>query len=318
MQCKRHCWFIHSGVCVFVPGDVMSSLEIDDVNGLLRARFEAMSCDCEVLAENADPIVFERLATTIADEARRIERKFGPYSEHGLLAAIRKHAGEPQRVDDETATLIDIAALWYERSDGRIDITGGALKYLWRFGVAAAPPDRLAVLRALDCVGFHRLCWQRPLLLVPRGMELDFGGIAKEYAVDCAHDLLVKRLAAPALVNYGGDIRVTRPRARGAWRIGLESADGERDGKRVVLLDTGALATSGDARRHVVERGTRYGHVLDPRTGWPVVGAPPAISVAATSCIDAGLYAKAALLHGGGAEAYLSSLGVRYWIVAAG
>jgi thiamine biosynthesis lipoprotein len=295
----------------------MTPLEIDDANGLLRARFEAMTCDCEVLAEGADPLAFETLATSIADEAHRIERKFGPYSEEGILAAIRRHAGEPQRVDAETATLIDVAAFWHERSDGRIDITGGALKYLWRFGVAAAPPEKFAVMRALENVGFHRLRWQRPFLLVPRGMELDFGGIAKEYAVDCAHDLLAERLGAPALVNYGGDIRVTRSRARGAWRIGLESADGERDGKRVVLLGAGALATSGDARRHVVERGTRYGHVLDPRTGWPVVGAPPAISVAAATCIEAGLYAKTALLHGSGAEAYLSNLGVRHWIVAA-
>jgi thiamine biosynthesis lipoprotein len=118
-------------------------------------------------------------------------------------------------------------------------------------------------------------------------MELDLGGLCKEYAVDRAHDILAARLDAPALVNLGGDLRVTHARGGGPWRIGLENGDGSRAGGRVVHLVAGALATSGGARRHVELRGVRYGHILDLRTGWPVA-APAAVSVAAPTCIEAG------------------------------
>ena len=148
-------------------------------------------------------------------------------------------------------------------------------------------------------------------------MELDLGGLCKEYAVDRAHDLLATRLDAPALVNLGGDLRVTRARRSGPWRIGIESGDGSRPAGRVVDLHDGALATSGTARRHVERQGVRYGHVLDPRTGWPVAGAPAAVSVAAPTCIESGLQAKIALLHGAGAAGYLAASGLRGWIAPA-
>ena len=157
--------------------------------------------------------------------------------------------------------------------------------------------------------------WGR--LELPPGMELDLGGLCKEYAVDRAHDILAARLDAPALVNLGGDLRVTHARGGGPWRIGLENGDGSRAGGRVVHLVAGALATSGGARRHVELRGVRYGHILDPRTGWPVAQAPAAVSVAAPTCIEAGLLAKVALLHGAFAADYLSGAGARGWIAPA-
>jgi thiamine biosynthesis lipoprotein len=148
-------------------------------------------------------------------------------------------------------------------------------------------------------------------------MELDFDGIAKEYAVDRAHELLGARLSAPALVNFGGDLRVTRAPRRGHWRVGLESAAGQRSDGRIVALSSGALATSGDVRRHVDWRGRRYGHLLDPRTGWPVPGAPAAVSVAAPTCLESGLLAKLALLHGSGAAEFLATAGARCWVTPA-
>jgi thiamine biosynthesis lipoprotein len=276
-----------------------------------------MGSPCELLAEGADPRHFARVADEVAAEAWRIEVKFTRFGDSGVLALLRRRAGRSVRVDAETAALIDLAALWYERSGGLFDITCGALQRLWRFEDAAAPPAPEAVARVLRHVGFQRLRWERPLLRLPLGMELDLGGLGKEYAVDRAHDLLVRQLDAPALVNFGGDLRVTRAPRRGHWRVGLETAAGARSGGRIVALAAGALATSGDARRHVVAGGVRYGHVLDPRSGWPVADAPAAVSVAAPTCIEAGLLAKIALLQGREAATYLATIGVRSWIAPA-
>ncbi len=285
-------------------------------DGVQVAGFRAMASPCEILAQDVDPARLARVAGEVVAEVRRIERKFTRFGAAGVPAQLRRCAGRSARVDAETAMLIDIAALWHERSGGLFDITCGALQQLWRFGVATRPPTPDAVARVLPHVGFHRLRWTPPMLSMPPGMEIDLGGIGKEYAVDRAHDLLAAQLDTPALVNLGGDLRITRPLRRGHWCIGLESAEAARVGGRVVALAAGALATSGETRRHIVAGGVRYGHLLDPRTGWPVTGAPAAVSVTAPTCIEAGLLAKTALLQGPAAASYLAVAGARFWIAS--
>jgi thiamine biosynthesis lipoprotein len=164
-------------------------------------------------------------------------------------------------------------------------------------------------------VGFGKLQWQSPYLLLPAGMELDFGGIGKEYAVDRAYDLLAARDGTPFLVNFGGDLRANRPPAHGPWQIGIERPDTERDATMLLDLEHGALATSGDSRRYLLKNGVRYGHVLNPCTGWPVSRSPRSVTVAASSCTEAGLLATMALLQGDRAQAFLDQQGVRYWLL---
>ena len=281
---------------------------------LLAARFRAMGSPCELLAEDADAAEFRATAQRVEREVARIEAKYTRFGRSGVLALLRRRAGRRVWLDAETAELIDIAARWHRRSDGLFDITGGALQRLWRFGAARRPPDAMAVARAVARTGFAQLNWERPRLELPPRVELDLGGLCKEYAVDRTHDIVVARLDAAALVNLGGDLRITRARRGGPWRVGLEDGAGARRGGQVVPLESGALATSGSARRHVEQHGVRYGHVLDPRTGWPVRHAPAAVSVAAPTCIESGLQAKIALLHGARAADYLAASGLRGWI----
>jgi thiamine biosynthesis lipoprotein len=80
-----------------------------------------------------------------------------------------------------------------------------------------------------------------------------------------------------------------------------------------IALTSGALATSGDARRAIEIDGVRYGHILDARTGWPAPGAPRSVTVAAPTCSQAGSYSTLAMLRGAGAETFLDAEGVRYW-----
>jgi thiamine biosynthesis lipoprotein len=284
----------------------------------LVARFRAMGSPCEVLAESSDAAGFTRVAQLVAHDALRIEHKFTRFGHHGVLALLRRHAGRRVWLDAEAAQLIGIAADWHARSGGLFDITCGVLQRLWHFEDADAPPTASAVAAALERVGFHRLRWDPPALMVPPGIEIDLGGLGKEYAVDRAHDLLAAQLDAPSLVNFGGDLRATRPPRLGHWRIGIESAAGSRAGGRVIDLSSGALATSGDAHRHIERGGRRYGHILDPRTGWPVPDAPSAVSVAAGTCVESGMLAKLALLHGAGAADFLASVGARGWVTPPG
>ena len=97
------------------------------------------------------------------------------------------------------------------------------------------------------------------------------------------------------------------------WRVGVEALSRPDARRKQIELERGALATSGDARRFLLKNGKRYGHILDPRTGWPVEGAPRSVTVAAPTCTQAGMLATLALLHGADAEVFLNAQGVRYW-----
>jgi len=152
------------------------------------------------------------------------------------------------------------------------------------------------------------------MLRLPADMEIDFGGIGKEYAVDRVADWCASQGAAPVLVNFGGDLRcVGALPAAGSWHVGIESVEQSGAAARHVELKSGALATSGDARRHVLIDGRRVGHLLDARTGWPAPGTPRSVTVAAPTCSQAGSYSTLAMLRGEGAEAFLEAEGIRYW-----
>jgi len=98
--------------------------------------------------------------------------------------------------------------------------------------------------------------------------------------------------------------------------VGIESPDVPTPLARQLLdLHAGALATSGDSKRFLLKDGVRYGHILDPTTGWPVGGAPRSVTVAAGTCLDAGMLATFAMLQGAGAETFLEAQGVRHWIL---
>ncbi len=250
-----------------------------------------------------------------ANEALRIEKKFSRYRNDSVTAWIHENRGASVDVDEETAALIDFASQCHDLSDGLFDITSGVLRRAWKFDGSDRIPDPATVDRLLPLVGFDKLRWSSPRLLLPAGMELDFGGIGKEYAVDRAYELLAARDSAPFLVNFGGDLRANRPPAHGPWQVGIERPDTDKESTLLLDLERGALATSGDSRRFLLRDGIRYGHILNPRTGWPVPGAPRSVTVAASSCTEAGLLSTLALLHGSRAKEFLGEQGLRYWIL---
>ena len=275
-----------------------------------------MASPCELLIETGDAALARRLLEHADAEAQRIDRKFSRYRDDSLVHAINTSGGRAVTVDEETARLIDYGEALWKLSEGRFDLTSGVLRYAWTFdeGPVRAEPARIPAL--LERIGWHRVQWQRPVLTMPAGMEIDFGGIGKEYAVDLAADFAAAETDCAVLVNFGGDLRCTgRPPKSGAWRVGIESIEQAGEAARLVELTSGALATSGDAKRHVEIDGKRYGHIFDARTGWPTPGTPRSITVAAATCSQAGSYSTLAMLQGAGAEAFLAAEGVRYWIL---
>jgi FAD:protein FMN transferase len=277
--------------------------------------FTAMASPCEVLLPCTTVDAALEVGRLAAGEAWRVERKFSRYRPDSVTAKIHESRGRGIDVDEETASLIDFAGRCFDLSEGLFDITSGVLRHAWTFDGSDRVPDAAAIDRLLPRIGFSKLQWQPPHLVLPAGMELDFGGIGKEYAVDRAYELLAAHAAGAFMVNFGGDLRANGAPPRGSWQIGIERPDTDREAGMVLNLQHGALATSGDSRRYLVKDGVRYGHILDPRTGWPVSGAPRSVTVAASSCTEAGLLSTLALLHGVDARTFLQEQGVRYWLL---
>lgn len=281
--------------------------------GLHAASFLAMASPCEVLVQTDDAALAREIGLAAAREAWRVERKFSRYRTDSALTAINLSGGEPMRVDAETAALIDFAAQCHRLSDGLFDVTSGILRRVWKFDGSNRLPEASAVEKLLPFIGFHRLTWRSPTITLPRGMELDFGGIGKEYAVDRTLGIVSAMFDGAVLVNFGGDLAANQAPCDAPWRVAIERPDREREARMLLDLSQGALATSGDTRRFLIRDGRRYGHILDPRTGWPIRDAPRSVTVAAATCTEAGLLASLAILQGSNAEAYLNEQGVRFW-----
>jgi thiamine biosynthesis lipoprotein len=280
-------------------------------------RFTAMASPCEALVDTDDRDEAEAVRALARTEALRVEAKFSRYRDHNIVHRINQAGGAPVEVDEETARLIDYAAECWRGSEGRFDITSGVLRRVWIFDGGDRVPDVASLREVLALVGWRRVSWRPPVLTMPAGMELDFGGLGKEYAVDRAAARVSACTPHPFLINFGGDLLASGPRRGGRpWVVGVD--DPERSGAAALYrvdLARGALATSGDARRFVRWQGRRLGHILDPRTGWPVEGAPRSVTVLAGTCLEAGTLATLACLKGAGAEAFLREQGVEFRVV---
>jgi FAD:protein FMN transferase len=286
------------------------------VEGCWAGRFRAMGGPCEVLVETGEPAEARSVTARIADCAWRIEEKYSRYRRGNIVDAINSARGCAITVDEETAKLLEFAAALHELSDGRFDVTSGVLRRAWTFDGGSRVPAQAEIDALLPLVGWDKVEWRRPELRLLPGMQIDFGGFGKEYAVDQAVQIARNICSRASLVNFGGDLAISRPRTDGRpWRVGIEDPGSEpRGASQVLELRRGALATSGDTYRYVLANGARYSHVLDPRSGWPVTDAPRSVTVAAGTCSQAGMLTTLALLEGSNAERFLAAERVPHWV----
>jgi FAD:protein FMN transferase len=279
-------------------------------------RFAAMASLCEVKIDSSNPTLLEPLGRIAETEAHRIEEKFSRYRNDSTLSKINRSNGSPVVVDGETMALLRYARDCFELSDGLFDITSGVLRRLWKFDGSDNIPTVAQVEEILPLIGWDKLVLGEESITMQPGMEIDFGGLGKEYAVDRAMILMMERTDIPILVNFGGDLRVSGPRADGtAWRIAIEATDLSTVSPAVVEIKGGALTTSGDARRFLMKDGVRYSHILNPRTGWPVVDPPHSVTVAASTCMEAGIMSTLAMAKGAEAERFVADERSAAWIM---
>jgi thiamine biosynthesis lipoprotein len=288
---------------------------------LFRTAFRAMASEHELLLWSDDEARATLAAEAAVADVLRIEAKYSRYRDDSVTTRINRAAGGAAvAIDAETVALLTYADQCHRISDGRFDLTSGVLRRAWDFRRSPPRiPDAATIKAATALIGWNRVEWDGSSVRLPdAGMEIDFGGIGKEYAADRAATVCAEHGIGHGLVNLGGDVRATGPQPDGEpWRVGIRHPRREGAVIATVLLESGAVATSGDYERFFEIGGQRYSHILDPGTGCPVAHWQ-SVSVVAPLCVVAGSFATIAMLMGPDAESFLREQGLRYVAVDAG
>jgi thiamine biosynthesis lipoprotein len=279
--------------------------------------FEAMGTPCDIQIYAKTQAKAKQAAELIIADVCRLEALYSRYRSDSFLSTINRvaMAGGRISVDQETAGLLNYAATCYDQSDGLFDITSGILRRAWNFKSGKLPSER-QVQDLLGKIGWEKLRWTPPVLEFPLpGMEIDFGGIVKEYAADRAASLGLQAGIRHGLVNLGGDIKIIGPRPDGdPWCIGIRHPGRKDTAMRMLLLHQGAIASSGDYERCIVLEGVRYGHVLNPKTGWPVRHLA-SVTVVSDWCVVAGSAATITMLKETDGPIWLQNLDLpHFWV----
>jgi len=217
-------------------------------------------------AQRAFQAAFRRVA-----ELDNVLSDYKPDSELDRLCRNAVH--KPVRVSEDLFRVVSVSEKLSKDSGGAFDITVGPLTHLWREARKSNhPPDGVAIQEAERRCGFRKLHIdqaQRTVELDVPGMQLDVGGIAKGYAADEALVVLWRLGIRSALVAASGDLAFSdAPPGELGWKIGVDSVDrADSAFTRVLLLANGAVSTSGASEQHLDAHGTRYSHIIDPKTG---------------------------------------------------
>lgn len=227
-----------------------------------RARIVAYASD-EASAKRACTAAFRRIAYL-----EDVMSDYRPTSE--LVRLCAKAGGPAARASKELFFVLQKSQELSRRSGGAFDVTVGPLVKLWRNARKSGelpPRDKLDQARKL--VGWRNVLLDKTagkVRLKLAGMQLDLGGIAKGYACDEALRVLKAHGISSAMVEMGGDIAVSDPPpGKKGWQIQIANAPDPAH--RMTLLCNAAISSSGDTEQYVDINGTRYSHVVDPRTG---------------------------------------------------
>ncbi|MSP35756.1 MAG: FAD:protein FMN transferase [Limnohabitans sp.] len=281
-----------------------------------RMPFKAMGSACEVVLASHTQKEAESMAKLAIDEVLRIEHKYSRYTNDSIISKINQQAGQGAvQCDDETCALFQFASQIFDKSDGLFDITSGVLRQAWNFQKPELPTSQ-KLKTLLPLVGWQKVVLQDQSIALPlAGMEVDFGGFGKEYAVDRAAQVLKQKGVTSGYVNLAGDMRFLGPKPFGEpWMIGIQDP---RQPDRVVAtlpMMQGGLATSGDYERYFELNGQRYCHVLNPKTGMPV-RAWRSVSVTAPAAVVSGCTTTMAMLKEEDGLAFLQATGFDFFAI---
>jgi thiamine biosynthesis lipoprotein len=272
--------FLVACLCVF-PGAAWPAFH------QVREVHYQMGTFLELTVWHEEPELAKRVIREGVREVHRLEEILSNFDPSSSVSKLNRQAGSgAMSVAAELFEVLEIAKRFSDLTAGDFDVTVGPLMELWRdAGTLGRLPDQKLLQAALGRVGYEKLELYagREAQLRVAGMNIDLGGIGKGYAVDRAAAKLKAAGIRSALINFGGSsmLALGAPPAQRGWRIALQTPGGAALG--VIELRDTALSTSGSMGKFWTIGGQRYGHMIDPKSGMPVLAPRTAMAVASSA-----------------------------------
>jgi thiamine biosynthesis lipoprotein len=283
-----------------------------DAHGVRSLEFTALGTQCLIKFRQPNEhkaLVFAADALAWID---RFEADFSRFRPDSIVSRVNAAAGvDWVAVDANMERMLDLCDDLHRRTNGILDPTLLPLLGIWDWKrVHPQIPDAGEVRAALALTGWEKVERRPGAVRLPLpGMGLDFGGFGKEYAVDCLARLARRQGIADVLVDLGRDIFAGGGNGRQPfWHVGMEDANKPGNCWGCLAVSGLAVSASGDYARHFTHEGVRYGHIVDPRSGWPVTGGVRAVTVIAPTCLEAGIFSTAVFVLGTREGFHLASL----------
>lgn len=228
----------------------------------------------------------QKLIDTISSELCEFEYHLSPGGK-GILADLNRTGSLKREVNPEIfdliARFIRISKDIHQKSNGAFDLTVYPLVRLWGFYIQddERVPDAKEIKDIISIIGMEKVTVTDNEILLSKNVQLDFGAIAKGFAVDYAINALQKDpLIKAGFVNAGGTIRVFGIKPDGvAWKVGIRNPNGDQVEEIVDLKDGESIATSGNYEQFFVRDGKYYHHIFNPKTGYPTTHSLASVSV---------------------------------------
>lgn len=238
----------------------------------------AMGCEFTVFLPSTLPGAMA-IGETALDEIGRLEDLLTVYRDDSLMSYVNRHAADgPVRVDHTLFTLFERSAELTRQTDGAFDVASGALVKAWGFlhGPRRVPDEAERRVALADSGMQHVVldAFQSTVRFQSPGLEINLGSIGKGYALDKAIELIREEEGVSAAMIQGGRSSIYAhgsPTDDGrGWLVGVENPYNPSEQLASIYLRDRGLGTAGSAHQYFEADGRRFGHVIDPRTGWPV------------------------------------------------
>lgn len=257
----------------------------------LHVNRTAMACRFEVTLPSSDRAGVA-VATRALDQIDELEAQLSIFRESSEISFInREAASRAVQVERQLFDLLALCKRLHDETDGAFDITSGPLTRCWGFlAKAGRIPAAESIEHARSLVGSSKLFLDdetRSVRFLRAGMEVNLGSIGKGYALDRIA-ISIRNRVASALLNAGSSsmFAVGDGDRNEGWSVGLrDPRDKKRRRGRLRLRDC-ALSTSGSEEQFFEHDGRRYGHLIDPRSGWPAQRMTSVSVVASSAAIS--------------------------------
>lgn len=265
---------------------------------LLTISRRAMACQFEVRLNSSRETNETAAAIDALDLIETIEDQLTVYRPHSEVMEINRRAAiEAVEVEPQLFALLELAGEQHASSEGAFDITSGPISKLWGHARREGRlPTDLEIAHAQANVGWNKVELRHDLRTIEfrqPGVEINFNSLGKGFALDRATELLIGDGVCDFIFHGGRSTLVARgnnaAEAEGGWKAGLRHPLRPQLRIAEFTLRDKALSTSGSATQFFRHRGRNYGHLLDPRTGWPAEGMHSATVIAPTGAEADGL-----------------------------